>query len=156
MATTYPIEAPVHRGLTEFRSTTIPKAASQSWAAGDIIITASGLATDFAAGASAVGLGLAGQAAVEAEAPSGSPNYANVDVYLLDEVLTEINLVGTHAAADIGAEFGLDIDSGATGFVYVKKSDTTNKRVRVLARLSGAVGDSNVRVLVRWLPADIL
>lgn len=153
MAETLTVKRPVLRGLTRFKSAAVTKAASQTFDAGTIIIVAAGLASNFAGGASAVGLCVAGTDASNAEAPSGSPNEALVDCYLLDDVVAEMNLVGVLAAADVGAEFGL---SASNSQVAVLKSDTTNKRVRVLSILEGAVGDTNARVLVRFLPASIL
>lgn len=153
MAETFTVTAPNFRGLTRFKSAAVKKKASQTFKAHTLITVSSGLASDFAAGASAVGLCVAGTDASNDEAPSGSPNEALVDCYLLDDVLVEINLVGTLAAADVGAEFGLDVSNSQ---VSIKKSDTTNKRVRVVSILEGAVGDTNARVLARFLLANIL
>jgi len=155
MATTFTVKAPVWYGLNETQSVAVKHEADAVFKANDLIIVSSGLADDFAAGASAVGLGVAGEPAVEAEAPSGSPNAAVVNVMLLhDQVHAEMNLVGTFAQTDIGSEYGL---SNATyGVPYVLKSDTTNKRVRVIQLIEGAVGDSNVRVKVRFLAANVL
>lgn len=155
MATTFTVTKPRFYGLNETQSTTVKHEADAVFKANDLIIVASGLADDFAAGASAVGLCVAGEAAVQAEAPSGSPNAGVVTVLLLhDQVHAEMNLVGTFAQADIGDEFGL---SNATyGVPYVLKSDTTNVCVRVIGLVDGAVGDSNVRVRVRFLSTDVL
>lgn len=155
MATTFTVTEPKWYGLNETQSAVVKHESSAVFKANRLIIVASGLADDFAAGASATGLCVAGEDAVQAEAPSGSPNADVVNVFLLhDQVHAEMNLVGTFAQTDIGAEYGL---SNAThGWEYVLKSDTTNKRVRVIQLVEGAVGDTNVRVKVRFLQANVL
>ena len=155
MAETFAVTKPVFYGLKETQSVAVAKKSDAVFEGNDLIIVASGVADDFAAGASAVGLCVAGEDAVQAEAPSGSPNVDVVNVLLLhDQVHAEMNLVGTFAAADVGAEFG--VSNATYGVPYVLKSDTSNKRVRVIQLIQGAVGDSNVRVKVRFLAANVL
>lgn len=155
MATTFTVTEPRYYGLNETQSATVKHESAAVFKAGDLIIVSSGLADDFDAGANAVGLCVAGEDAVQPEAPSNSPNDDVVTVLLLhDQVHAEMNLVGTFAQADIGAEFG--VSNATYGVPYVLKSDTTNKRVRVIQLVEGAVGDSNVRVKVRFLAANVL
>lgn len=142
---------PVFHGLNETQSVAVAKKSDAVFKGGDLIIVASGLADDFAGGSSAVGLCVAGEPAVQPEAPAGSPNTGVVNVLLLhDQVHAEMNLVGTFAADDVGKAYGL---SAATyGVPYVLKSDTTNTRVKVIQLIEGEVGDTNVRVKVRFIP----
>lgn len=151
MAETFAVTKPVFYGLKETQAVAVKKKSDAVFEGGDLIIVASGEADDFAAGASAVGLCVAGEDAVQAEAPSGSPNTDVVNVLLLhDQVHAEMNLVGTFAADDVGKAYG--VSNATHGVPYVLKSDTTNTRVKVIQLLEGAVGDDNVRVKVRFIP----
>lgn len=145
---TITVKAPVFRGLNHFQSTTVEKKSDAVFEAGDLIVVASGLADDFAGGASAVGLCIAGEDASQPEAPDDSPNADVVDVNLLDNVLAEMNFSGTFAQADIGTSFGLTTSGGHP---IVDQTDTTNLAVRVIGLVQGAVGDTTVRVLVRFV-----
>ncbi len=140
-------EKPVWRGLDRFQSVTVKKAASQTFEAGDLVAVVSGLVEDYANDDTL--LAVAGQDASQPEAPSGSPNADVVDLWrLTPNVIGEFNLIGTFAQSDIGADYGLVLTSGVP---TIDKSDTTNTRVKVLALVEGAVGDTNVRVLARFL-----
>ena len=149
MATTFTVTKPVWRGIDEERFVAVKKASTQSFSAGDLVILSSGLATDFSGGSSAVQMAIAGEDASQLEAPSGSPNNTLVDLLLIDDDVTgEMNMSGTFAQTDISTEYGLTTSGG---IVVVNKSDTSNKRVKVIQLLQGAVGDTYARVLVRFL-----
>ncbi len=147
MATTFTVEAPVWEGLNYSSFVSVKKAASQTFNAGDLVILSSGLVSNFSGGAGAVNLAIAGEDASQPEAPSGS-TFDVVSLQRLHDEMTGImTLTGTFAQTDIGAEYGLTTSSNE---VVVNKSDTTNKRVKVLELVKGAVGDTNVRVRVRF------
>lgn len=150
---TIAVKAPVYRGLNEFQSTTVAKKSDAVFGAHDLVILTSGELDDFAGGASAVGLCVAGEAATHLEAPSGSPNEDVASVLLLDSVHAEMNLSGVFAQTSIGTDYGLTTSGG---FPIVNASDTTNLAVRVIGLVEGAVGDTTVRVLVRFLEDAIL
>lgn len=152
MAETLDIEAPVFRGLREFQSFTVAVASGADFDAYEFVQISSGEATDYTADAD--NLAVAGREASEDEAPSGSPNTGVVNVFRLhDQVTVEMNLTGTYAQTDIGTDYGLAED-GTTGHMTVDRTDTSATRVRVMQRVKGEVGDDNVRVLVRVLPAN--
>lgn len=146
---TITVKAPVFRGLNHFQSATVPKKSDAAFEAGDLIVINSGEADDFAGGASAVGLAVASRDASQPEYPSGAPMDDVMPVNLLDQVLAEMNFSGVFAAADINTDFGLTTSGGHP---IVDQTDTTNLAVRVIGLLEGAVGDTTVRVLVRFLP----
>lgn len=146
---TIAVKAPVFRGLNRFQSTTVAKKSDAVFDAHELIVLNSGEADDFAGGASAVGLCVAGEDASQPEAPSGSPNADVVSVLLLDQVLAEMNFSGVFAQADIGTDFGLGTSGG---HAIVDQTDTTNTAVRVVGLVEGAVGDTTARVLVRFNP----
>lgn len=146
---TITVRAPEWLRLEKLPSASVAKAASQTFKAGNLVIVSSGLVSDFAGGASAVNLCIADKSASEPEAPSGSPNQGQVEVLLLnDQFFAIMNLTGTFAQTDVGTNYGLTTSGG---HVVVNKSDTTNTRVRVLGLIKGAVGDTTVRVKVRFI-----
>lgn len=146
---TIAVKAPVFRGLNRFQSTTVAKKSDAAFDAHELIVLLNGEADDFAGGANAVGLCVAGEAASQPEAPSGSPNTDVVSVLLLDQVLAEMNFSGVFAQTDIGTDFGLTTSGG---HAIVDQTNTTNVAVRVIGLVEGAVGDTTVRVLVRFNP----
>lgn len=148
---TLDIKAPVFRGLNYSQFVTVAKASGQTFEAGDLITIASGEATDYSNDSQA--LAVAGEAASHAEAPAGSPNEGVVNVNLLhDNVLCEFSFSGTYAQSDLGIDYGLVLSSGV---VVVDKSETGTVCVRPLQLVKGAVGDTNVRVLCRFLPEAV-
>lgn len=149
---TITVTAPVIRGLRHMESVAIAKAAAQTFVHGQLVRIASGLVTDIADDGDR--LGVAASNAVEAEAPSGSPNDALCDVYRLGpDNQIEINFIGTFAQTDIGLDYGLVLSGGLPA---VDKADTVATRFRVMALLEGAVGDDDVRILARVLDAAAL
>lgn len=146
---TIAVKAPTFRGLNHFQSTTVAKKSDAAFDAHELIVLLNGEADDFAGGASAVGLCVAGEDASQPEAPSSSPNADVVSVLLLDQVLAEMNFSGVFAQADVGTDFGLTTSGG---HAIVDQTNTTNVAVRVLGLVEGAVGDTTARVLVRFNP----
>lgn len=151
MATTFTVTAPTWEGLKLDSFAYVKKAGSQTFSANDLVQIASGLVTDYANDADM--LAVAAVDASETEAPSGSPNAALAPVWRLTPGVTAImNMNGVFAQADLGVAYGLVLSGSIP---VVDQTDTTNTRVIAIELIEGAVGDTNVRVRVRFLDAGV-
>jgi hypothetical protein len=125
-----------------------PEAASQSFDAGDVVISSSGK----------VAIGTSDPAAnlifgVAAEDASGVTD-KKVGVYIADESAefsAQVQDTGTLALANVGAQYGIVLDA-TNGIFRVDLSDTTNKRVTI-TELLDAIGDVNGRVVFKFMNA---